>query len=86
MAFSSLRPSQNFPHHFTEPAKRTLRYRHHTRITNPAHQSVPCASTYFRMSTQMGKADACQHAKRQIVVPVFGFYFVIYVVENELDL
>jgi len=34
----------------------------------------------------MEKADACQHAKRQMVVPVFGFYFVIYVVENEMDL
>jgi len=79
-------PSQNFTSHFIVPAKRTLRYRHQNLTKNPAHQSVDCSSTYFIMSTQMGKADGCQHAKRRIVAPAFGIYFVIYVVENEMDL
>ena len=67
-------------------AKHTLRYRHQTRTRNPAQQSVACTSTYFRLSTQMWKAGACQHTKPRIVAPVFGFYFVMYVVQNKMAL
>jgi hypothetical protein len=34
----------------------------------------------------MGKACACQHKKPRIVAPVFGFYFVMYGVQNKMAL
>ena len=37
----------------------TLRYRHQTITRNPAHQSVACATTYFRMSIQMEEEGSC---------------------------
>jgi hypothetical protein len=86
MAFSSFCPTQNFTRHFTVSAKRTLIYRHQTRTRNPAHQAVACASTYFRMSIQMGKAGSCQNTKQLIVARVFGFYFVVCEVENKMAL
>jgi hypothetical protein len=86
LAFSSSYTTQNFTRKFTVSAKRTLRYRHQTRIRNPAHQSVACASKYIKMPVQMGKAGFCEHAKSLIVAPVFGFHFVMYGVENKMAL
>jgi hypothetical protein len=86
MAFCSFCPTQNFTRHFTVSAKRILKYRHQTRTTNPAHQSVACASTYFIMFVQMGKAGSCQHTNLLTEAPVFGFNFVMYGVENKMSL
>jgi hypothetical protein len=86
MAFSSFCHTQNFTRRFTVPAKRTLRYRHQNRTRNPAHQSVACASTYFRLFIQMGKAGSCKHAKSRIIAPVFGFHFVTNGFENKMAL
>jgi hypothetical protein len=83
MALSVLFPIQNFA---SILQCLSLRYRHHTCIRNPAHQSVACASTYCRTSIQMGLAGSCQHAKSLIEAPVFGFNFVKYGVDNKLDL
>ena len=34
----------------------------------------------------MGKADSCQHEKSLIEVPVFGFRYVKYGIENKMAL
>jgi hypothetical protein len=65
-------------------AKRTLRYRHQTHTTNPAHQSVACASTYFRMSMLMRKEASCKRTKSLILGPFFGFHSVKYEFENKM--
>jgi hypothetical protein len=62
---------------FYSVSKSNLIYRHQTHTTNPAHQSVACASTYFRMSVLMRKAGSFKHIKRLIEAPFFGFHFVI---------
>jgi len=55
--------------------KRNHRHGHQTRTRRPAHQSVACASTYFRMSVQMEKGGFCQHTtprkKPREIAPVF---------------
>jgi hypothetical protein len=86
MLFSSFSPIQNFTRHFTAPAKRTHRHLHQIRTKNPAHQSVTCASTYFRMPKKKKKTGSCKNTKQLIVAPVFGFYFVLYAVENKMAL
>jgi len=44
---------------FYSDSKRTLIYRHQTRTKNPAHQSVSCAISYYRMSIQMEEECFC---------------------------
>jgi hypothetical protein len=76
MAISSFSIYETLPAILECLLKRTLRYRHQTRTRNPVHKSVACASTYFIMVIQIGKAGSCQHKKPRQKAPLFGFHFL----------